>query len=242
MIQVILFSSRQEELSEIRRQMGVVSFRFPRVESELQGTADLSQWQEWGRQNGVDALICDVGVDGAVNALEAVKQWNPQALVFPIAGIEVPPTQYVKPEILPYALFWRPLQEGDVQETLRQLLSAIGRERPGQAEASFRVKSRQKVQYVPYGDILYFESWNKKLRLRTRHTELSFPGTLGQLEGDLPEQFLRCHRSYIVNRDYVTAVDQKEHLIELEGALCVPLSRGYRENFVEGSNETKPEE
>ena len=154
MIQVILFSSRQEELAEIRRQMGVVSFRFPRVESELQGTADLSQWQEWGRQNGVDALICDVGVDGAVNALEAVKQWNPQALVFPIAGIEVPPTQYVKPEILPYALFWRPLQEGDVQETLRQLLSAIGRERPGQAEASFRVKSRQKVQYVPYDDIL----------------------------------------------------------------------------------------
>lgn len=88
MIQVILFSSRQEELSEIRRQMGVVSFRFPRVESELQGTADLSQWQEWGRQNGVDALICDVGVDGAVNALEAVKQWNPQALVFPIAGMK----------------------------------------------------------------------------------------------------------------------------------------------------------
>ena len=242
MIQVILFSSRQEELSEIRRQMGVVSFRFPRVESELQGTADLSQWQEWGRQNGVDALICDVGVDGAVNALEAVKQWNPQALVFPIAGIEVPPTQYVKPEILPYALFWRPLQEGDVQETLRQLLSAIGRERTGQAEASFRVKSRQKVQYVPYGDILYFESWNKKLRLRTRHTELSFPGTLGQLEGELPEQFLRCHRSYIVNRDYVAAVNQKEHLIELEGEICVPLSRGYRKNFVEGSNEAEPEE
>ena len=154
MIQVILFSSRQEELSEIRRQMGVVSFRFPRVESELQGTADLSQWQEWGRQNGVDALICDVGVDGAVKALENVKQWNPQALVFPIAGMEVPPTRYVKPEILPYALFWRPLEEGGVQETLGQLFSAIGRERPGQAEASFAVKSRQKVQYVPYDDIL----------------------------------------------------------------------------------------
>ncbi len=226
MIQVILFSSRQEELSEIRRQMGVVSFRFPRVESELQGTADLSQWQEWGRQNGVDALICDVGVDGAVNALEAVKQWNPQALVFPIAGMEVPPTRYVKPEILPYALFWRPLEEGCVQETLGQLFSAIGRERPGQAEASFAVKSRQKVQYVPYGDILYFESWNKKLRLRTRHTELSFPGTLGQLEGELPEQFLRCHRSYIVNRDYVAAVNQKEHLIELEGEILRPLVTG----------------
>ena len=56
------------------------------------------------------------------------------------------------------------------------------------------------------------------------------------------EEASSAETAYIVNRDYVTAVDQKEHLIELEGALCVPLSRGYRENFVEGSNEAEPEE
>lgn len=241
MIQVILFTSRAEELREIRQQMAAVSFRFPKLESDLWGTAELSQWMEWGKQSGIDALICDVSVDGAVTVLETVKRQNPQALVFPIAGSETPPTRYVKPEILPYGLFWRPLQKNGVRETLTQLFTAVGKNRPEQAEASFAVKTRQKVQYVPYQDICYFESWNKKLRLRTQYAELVFPGTLGELEDALPKQFQRCHRSYIVNRDYVTAVDQREHLIELNGTLRVPLSRGYREPFLEGTHEAESE-
>lgn len=242
MIQVILFSGQQEELQEIRQQMAIVSFQFPKLESDLLGTAELTRWQEWGKQGGVDALICDVSVEGAIHALEEVKRWNPQALVFPIAGVETPPTRYVKPEILPYGLFWRPLQEIGVQETLHQLFTAISGERPERAEASFAVKTRQKVQYIPYRDIRYFESWNKKLRVRAQYTELVFPGTLGQLEEVLPKQFQRCHRSYIVNQDYVVAVDQKEHLLELAGKIKIPLSRGYRGNFLEGSNETESEE
>lgn len=239
MIQVILFSTQKEEISEFRRQMAVVSLRFPKQESDLQGTTNLAEWQRWGQQNSVDALICDVGVEGAVEALEALKKWNPQALVFPIAGIEVLPTKYVKPEILPYALFWRPLEKARIRENLEQLLVAVSRERPSQTEQSFVVKSRQKVQYVPYSEIYYFESWNKKLRLRTRYTELSFPGTLGELEEQLPKHFLRCHRSYIVNQNYIMAVNQKEHLIELAGQINLPLSRNYRASFLGENNEAK---
>ena len=48
------------------------------------------------------------------------------------------------------------------------------------------------------------------------------------MEKKLPENFLRCHRSYIVNMSKVTAVKVSQSLIEVQDNLQVPLSRSYK--------------
>lgn len=236
MIQLILFSTRKEELAEIRSQIAEITLRFPWMESNLRMTTNLQEWTDWGKEQGMDALICDVGTSDAVEALEDAKRWNPQARVLPIAGEEIPPTAYVKPEILPFALVWRPLVQANIQGTLQSLLSSIYHGSIQLAKQTFQVRSRQKIQYIPYPEIYYFESRDKRVYLRTRYNEIVFQNTMGQLEKELPNFFLRCHRSYIVNVAHILEVEPASGLLWLDAQICVPLSRGYRSSVLEEIN------
>lgn len=53
-------------------------------------------------------------------------------------------------------------------------------------------------------DIVYCEAFNHQIALHTMTEEISFSGTLDALEKKLTDSFFRCHRSYLVNMQYVT--------------------------------------
>ena len=52
------------------------------------------------------------------------------------------------------------------------------------------------------------------------------------LEADsLPEQFVRCHRGFIVNRKKIKTISYSQKLIFLNNDMLVPLSRGYKNSL-----------
>jgi len=83
-------------------------------------------------------------------------------------------------------------------------------------------------QYIPLNQIYYVEAREKKIFIRTKQEEYGFYDTIENMEKKLPENFLRCHRSYIVNMSKVTAVKVSQSLIEVQDNLQVPLSRSYK--------------
>lgn len=60
-------------------------------------------------------------------------------------------------------------------------------------------------------------------------------GTIANWEKQLDGFFVRCHKSFLVNMNYVTSINYKE--VELEGATCVPLGRNYVNNTKNAHNE-----
>lgn len=81
--------------------------------------------------------------------------------------------------------------------------------------------------------IYYIEAREKKIFIRTKQEEYGFYDTIENMEKKLPENFLRCHRSYIVNMSKVTAVKLSQSLIEIQNELQVPLSRSYKKTVKE---------
>ncbi|HEY4788914.1 MAG TPA: LytTR family DNA-binding domain-containing protein [Bacteroidales bacterium] len=49
----------------------------------------------------------------------------------------------------------------------------------------------------------------------------------------LPYYFIRCHRSYIVNIEYVKEMDKRKNLIILSNGAEIPVSQTYRKNLVQ---------
>lgn len=47
-----------------------------------------------------------------------------------------------------------------------------------------------------------------------------------------PEQFIRCHKSYVINRDKITEYDKKGSLLTLVGGHICPISRTAKKLFV----------
>jgi DNA-binding LytR/AlgR family response regulator len=79
-------------------------------------------------------------------------------------------------------------------------------------------------------DILYIESVKDYVKVRTAEKEIVTQQKISYLEESLPkEQFLRIHRSFIVNRDKIDAYSATD--VEI-GKLHVPIGRNYKNDVM----------
>ncbi len=95
------------------------------------------------------------------------------------------------------------------------------------------LKSEYKLRRINFDDILYIEGLKDYVKVFTTQAEKPVMSliTLKLLEEKLPsDQFLRVHRSYIVN---TTKVDTIERGNILFGKTVIPVSDAYKEIFQE---------
>ena len=89
------------------------------------------------------------------------------------------------------------------------------------------VKSDYKQIKVPYADILYIEGLREYVSIYTKEKRIVTLETLKNLELTLPaQQFLRIHKSYIINTTKVEALNG--NMVEM-GKIKVPIGKNYRE-------------
>lgn len=100
------------------------------------------------------------------------------------------------------------------------------KERAAEEEAWVRVTNRQGSYKVYLGDIIYAESDVRIITLHIRGREnLSFYGRLDAFESQCDDRrFLRCHKSYLVNLDHVSAIVNDE--IVLSTGEEIRISKG----------------
>lgn len=81
---------------------------------------------------------------------------------------------------------------------------------------------------VAYQDILFFETSRNihKVILHAKDRQIEFTGKLKDLERILDDSFVRCHRSFLVNRNNIKEVDTKERVIYFaNGETCLMSTR-----------------
>lgn len=57
---------------------------------------------------------------------------------------------------------------------------------------------------------------------------IEFYSLLKDVEKQLDDRFLRCHKSIIVNKDKITEVDKKEHILTLSGKYKCEYAPRYK--------------
>lgn len=111
--------------------------------------------------------------------------------------------------------------------TSRQVMGVLEKamELQGRQTKIFFYKTGKSECRVPYKDILYFSSDAKKIVVHTKMGNNYFYGKLSELK--LPEtEFLQVHKSFIINKRYVTRFCFDTVLLRNDEKL--PISRIYR--------------
>lgn len=85
------------------------------------------------------------------------------------------------------------------------------------------------VSKVRIKDIIYCEVFNHQTIIHTLSDKYSYSGTLDSLEPKLDNRFFRCHRSYLVNLDYV--VDKEPGVALMIEGSKVFISRRKQQEF-----------
>lgn len=95
-------------------------------------------------------------------------------------------------------------------------------------QKNFAIKTSDKCVVVSYHDILFFEtSMNiHKIILHAKSRQIEFYGKLKDIEGQLDDDFYRCHRSYIVNKRLIREVNYQSGIIHMiNGQTCLVSTR-----------------
>ena len=88
-----------------------------------------------------------------------------------------------------------------------------------------------KTQVIFIRDIFYCEVFNHQVRIHTVHGTYDYLGTLDMLDSLLDERFFRCHRSYVVNMNYVAG--QEKGVAILTNGERIFISRRKQTDFIQ---------
>lgn len=116
----------------------------------------------------------------------------------------------------------KPVTQASVDLALDQALGRILDER----ERPLRVRVKDGERVVRPGDIAFAESRRHRVLLHTDDEVIEASGKLSDVERALPERFVRCHQSFLVNLDRVERLDAAEVL--LSSGERVPISKNRR--------------
>jgi two-component system LytT family response regulator len=119
----------------------------------------------------------------------------------------------------------------DLGRQILEMLPDIRRNTPGRDRMV--VKSSGRIYFVRTTDIDWCEAAGNYVRLHVGQQTHLVRDTMAHIESDLdPNQFVRIHRSAIVNVDRIQELQSTfggEYVVLLRGGKRLTLSRGYRD-------------
>ena len=97
------------------------------------------------------------------------------------------------------------------------------------ANSYFFVKSSGQQHKINFDEILYIESIKDYVNIKTDNQEYIVLDTLKSLENQLPANFARVHKSFILNLDKIEKIDVRN--VFLNSGKEIPIGETYKSEF-----------
>ena len=192
------------------------------------------------KQNKPDIVLLDIQLKGELDGIETAKQMQEKNDI-PIIYLTANTDDYYfarAKETNPYAFISKPFKKLDLQHAIELTVSRMmmnkdedenqndNCESPFVLSDSIFVRRNDKMIKILINDIYYFEADRNYCKIYSKTKDCLLVMTLKDIDEKLPkEQFLRIHRSYIVNLSHVDEV-AGSHVVVLKKA--IPLSKALR--------------
>ena len=191
-----------------------------------------AEFETFIAKEGLADIICaDITILNGIEQIEELRKKYPKAAIVLIADMTISPVTYMKPSILAAALLLKPLQKPMMSQVFSEIFECYIKKETD--EEVIVIENREDKQRIPYSQILYFEARSKKIYVCTRNFEYGFYDTMDHLEEQYSEKFIRCHRSFLVNRKMIEQVKLSQNYLLLNGGIEIPLSRSYKNQIKE---------
>ena len=171
-----------------------------------------------------DILLLDINL-GSHNGVEIAKQIKERHSHIKIIFI----TGYIYYardifEAEPTYFLVKPVDTLSVKKAIDKALEKIENEK----SHTITISSKGAVERVATGSILYMESKGRVVRIYEGKNTYSIYAILDELEKKLPNHFVRCHQSFIVNMKMVRHMGKQS--FQLRNGDSVPISqRRYKQ-------------
>lgn len=173
-------------------------------------------------KNDVDVVFLDIKFDSKMSGIDVankIREKNKNIYIIFITGhFEYSMLAY-KVKTFDYLI--KPISQQKLEETIQRLYDDFY-----QRESRFINLCKGKY-LIKESDILYIEKSRTKAIIHSNNTTLEIYETLDKIQKNLPENFIRCHKSYLINSNKISRIDNKNNTFYIGN---IPIL--YSKNFV----------
>lgn len=121
---------------------------------------------------------------------------------------------------------YKPIEHKRLENALKRAIKHYQKKKK-----NLLIQNKNCYQTIPLEEIYYCEVINRKLYLHLQHDVIEYYGKLQEIQKQLDKRFLKCHRSYIVNMDYIKKYESP--ILTMKNEEKVPVSRLQQKEFIE---------
>ena len=243
MVTMIIYGPRRRETEALGRLAKDLFAYFSEEELRLYCFSTLETVREFLAKGGLLDMAC-VGITGReeLALLHQIRQRYEQAQLLLVADAAISPMEYLTPAIRAASLLLHPYAEQQKVQVLRGFLRSClsDREHGAAMEKEFLViENRTGRTAIPFRQIYYIEVRERKVFIRIRSQEYSKYDSMEHILRQLPDMFVRCHRSFAFNMQHLERIRLSENIVYLDHGMMVPLSRSYKaavKEYIHGRN------
>lgn len=174
----------------------------------------------------IDAVFMDIELgesDSGIQVGSEIYKLNPEIQIIYITGYHDRFDQEIflkKSNLTGYIT--KPVNKN----ILDQYIEKISKNRNMKNILNFSIRGKEHIILI--SEITYLESSNHKTILHTLTEEYGIYEKLGDLKKRLPDSFISCHKSFLLNMDKVKYIDGNTAYID--GGAAIPISRSHKDD------------
>lgn len=177
-------------------------------------------------KNSIDLIFLDIEMPG-MTGMEMLENIQTQPLIIFTTGKEQYALEAFNHKTVDYLV--KPVSYPKFLKAVLKAKELKGKPKDTGDKWDFiLIKSEGVFLKTFYKDIIFIEALGDYINIHTTGKKISVHTTMKTFASKLPDNFLRVHRSFIINTSYLNSIE--DNTISLNGKL-IPLGVSYRDEI-----------
>ena len=177
-------------------------------------------------------FILDIALKTDVNGIELARRIREQnknaTIVFITVHPELMPLTFqYKVEAMDFIIKDHP---DSIKKRLAECIDTALTRQKNPNTKPLQITVNDEIIFLDMSDVIHIETTGirHKLRLYTKSQVIEFNAELKSLEERLDERFIRCHKSFIINKDKIAVINKKANTVTMVNGNVCPVSRNRK--------------
>ena len=191
-------------------------------------TSDVNSLLDYIYENKVDALILDINLKSDKNGLEIaskVRESNKDTyFIFTTAHLEYAMLAY---KFKTFDYLPKPITQDRLEETIVRLFDDIN----GRPKRYIKIDNKKTI--IDESDVQYIKRDGMKLVFHTKSRDYETYSSFNKIANSLPSNFVRAHKSFIVNINNIENLDSIGNIIYFDNDSTCEIGPKFKKSLIE---------
>lgn len=186
---------------------------------------------DFTKSHSVDVFILDIQLKSKMSGIELaekIREFNKSCyIIFTTGHLEYSLLAY---KLKTFDYLAKPITIERLEETVLRLVSDVN----GQPKKYIRIDSKNTL--VDANEVLYIKREGMKLIYHTPSRNYEAYSSFAKMEGVLPKNFVRCHKSFIINMNKIIHVEPISCTVYFSDNSSCEIGPKYKKTILEVLN------